>query len=293
MNLPGISGPTTDSTKGTDAVRVAFGDWPFWEKAIRAGLSERYAPSFVDLSRASLKDYDAVVPLQLIHYAALMRHSELRGSKFLHPSRGTVSLCNDKLKFFRFLDVHGFAESAPALRPPGPPYPYVWKKRRGWFGEQCHIVMSPQDESNLDLNDRDWFSQELVPGEFEFATHILRVRGEIRYVSTYIYKMGEGVHVKGVHDSPQQTRFMRGCLYLDLFADILARLEFEGTACIDYKVVNGRPVIFEINPRFGGSLCSDITTYLDAYVGSLVPQSTEPGFRPALLRLARRFFVSF
>ncbi len=25
-------------------------------------------------------------------------------------------------------------------------------------------------------------------------------------------------------------------------------------SCINYKVVNGQPVIFEINPRFGGSL---------------------------------------
>jgi hypothetical protein len=104
--------------------------------------------------------------------------------------------------------------------------------------------------------------------------------------------MASAALVNGVKDSPLHSGFMRGCIYLDLFSEILARLEFEGTACFDYKIVNGKPVIFEINPRFGGSLCSDITGYLDAYVGSLAPQSIEPGIRTALFRFSRRLFSS-
>ncbi|MGD0733075.1 MAG: ATP-grasp domain-containing protein, partial [Terracidiphilus sp.] len=204
-----------------------------------------------------------------------------------YPSFETVSLCDDKLTLAQFLTAEGFGELVPPLRSAGAPYPYVWKKRRGWFGMHCHIVKGPEDESGLDLKDPEWFAQEFVPGEVEFATHFLRVGGPIRYVSTFVHKMAAAGVVNGVQETPVDSKFMRGCLYLDIFSEILARIEFEGTACFDYKVVNGRPVLFEINPRFGGSLCTDVTAYLDAYVGSLAPQSTAPGLGTKLSRLAR------
>jgi hypothetical protein len=217
----------------------------------------------------------------------------MHGSKFHHPSSRVVDLCDDKLKLAQFLVEEGFADIVPPLRAAGAPYPYVWKKRQGWWGIHCHIVKGPQDESDLDLNDRDWFSQKFVPGEVEFATHILRVRGEIRYSSTFVHRMANASLVNGVKASPLHSGFIRGCLYLDLFSEILARLDFEGTACIDYKVVNGRPVIFEINPRFGGSLCADITAYLDAYAGSLEARPVEPGVISVLHRVSRRLLAGF
>ena len=249
--------------------RVAFGDFASWRELIRPNLDARYAPSFVDLSQVRLEDFDAVVPIQLTHYTPLFQHPELRGLKFFHPSREVVSLCDDKLRLTQFLIAQGFAGFVPPLRSSGAPYPYVRKKREGWWGMHCQIVRSPQDECGLDLADDTWFAQALVPGQAEFATHILRVRGRIRYVSTFIYEMATPEFVKGAVDNPFRTGFMTGCEYLDLFAEMLARLEYEGTACIDYKVVEGQPVVFEINPRFGGSLSSDVTAYLDAYVGAL------------------------
>jgi len=292
MNLLGEEGREPDSTASADPLRVAFGDCPNWEKLIRPHLDGRYAASFVDLSHTRLSKFDAVVPLQLNHYGPLRRHSGMQGSKFLLPSSHAVTLCDDKLKFSQFLVAEGFGDVIPGLRPAGKPYPYVWKKRRGWWGAHCRVVNGPQDEIDLDLKDHDWFAQELIPGEVEFATHVLRVDGEIRYTSTYVHKMSGGALINGVKDSPLHSGFMRSCLYLDLFSDILARLEFEGTACIDYKVVRGKPVIFEINPRFGGSLCSDITAYLDAYVGSLQSRSPRPGLRSRMSRLARLLFVN-
>jgi predicted ATP-grasp superfamily ATP-dependent carboligase len=47
---------------------------------------------------------------------------------------------------------------------------------------------------------------------------------------------------------------MSKCSYIDIFSDLLNAIGFEGLCCIDYKVKNGIPYIFEINPRFGGSL---------------------------------------
>ena len=249
--------------------RVAFGDFPAWAELIRPNLNVRYSPSFVDLSKARLEDFDAVVPLQIKHYKPLACRPELRGRKFFHPSPEVVSLCDDKLRLTQFLIAQGFGDFVPALRSSGAPYPYIRKKRKGWWGIDYQIVKGQEAERGLDLNDDAWFAQTFVPGRAEFATHILRTGGTIRYTSTFVYEMATPAFIRGARDTPLRTRFIPGCVYLDVFSEILARLEYEGTACIDYKVVRGQPVLFEVNPRFGGSLSQDVTAYVDAYLESL------------------------
>jgi hypothetical protein len=277
MSQLGGQKPTASADASRRVRRVAFGAFASWMDLIRPNLDARYAPSFVNLSQVRLEDFDAVIPLQIKHYAPLFCQPELRGLKFFHPSPEVVSLCDDKLRLTEFLIAQGFANFVPPLRSFGAPYPYVRKRRRGWWGMHCHIVKGLQDERDLDLSDDAWFAQAFVPGQVEFATHILRVGGQIRYASTFVYKMATPTFVKGAHGTPLHTRFIPGCVYLDLFSEILARLDYEGTTCIDYKVVDRQPVLFEINPRFGGSLSSDVTAYLDAYLGSLARPSLGNG----------------
>jgi predicted ATP-grasp superfamily ATP-dependent carboligase len=250
-------------------LRVGFGAHGNWPEYIRQHLDARYAPSFVDLAQADIDDFDVVVPVQIEHYQPLARLPALRGRKFLHPSAEVVALCDDKLKLNEFLVGEGFGNLVPPLRDFGAPYPYVRKKRQGWYGLHCQIVQSADDEQTLDLSDNAWFAQGYVPGEIECATHILRVGGRIRYASTFTYTMAAAALVKGQHHAPVSTAFAPGCSYLDCFTEMLEALEFEGTACVDYRVVSGQPVLFEINPRFGGSLCTDVTAYLDAYITAL------------------------
>jgi hypothetical protein len=247
--------------------RVAFGEFADWKDMLVSDLDTRFAASFVDLAQIDPAAFDAVVPLQLFHYEPLARHGAMRGRKFFHPSPQTVSLCDDKLALAAFLTAQGFGRFVPPPRAPGAPYPYLRKRRRGWNGEHCRIVNGPQDETDPD--DEEWFAQAFVPGHYEFATHILRAGGHIRYASTFAYKMATPTSIKGAHDKPRETLFMRGCNYLSLFAEILARLDYEGTACIDYKVFDGRPILFEVNPRCGSSLCQDVNAYLDAYLAAL------------------------
>jgi carbamoylphosphate synthase large subunit len=214
-------------------------------------------------------DFDVVVPLQIEHYAPLARFPEWRGRKFIVPSAEVVALCDDKLRLNDFFVAAGFGDFVPARRDYGAPYPYVRKRRHGCYGLHCRIVNDADDERDLHPGDAAWFAQAFVPGDIEYATHILRVGGRIRYVSTFTYTMAAAGLVKGALHAPVSTAFTPGCAHLDLFSAVLARLGFEGTACIDYRVVAGRPVLFEINPRFGGSLCADVTAYVDAYLAAL------------------------
>ena len=253
----------------TPPTRVGFGLHGNWPDYIRQNIDARYAPSFLDLSQADMDDFAAVIPLQIEHYPALARFPDLRGRKFILPSADVVALCDDKLRLNDFLVAAGFGDLVPARRDFGPPYPYIRKRRQGWYGLHCQIVNHADDEHDFDAGDEAWFAQAFVPGETEFATHILRVGGRIRYASTFTYTMAAPALVKGAHHKPASTTFAPGCAHLDVFTDILAGLDFEGSVCIDYRLVDGRPVLFEINPRFGGSLCNDVTAYVDAYLGSL------------------------
>lgn len=259
-------------TAPTGVRRVAFGEFQNWSVRIRDNLNARYAPDFVDLNTTDLDAYDAVVPVRRTHYEGLARRPDLRGRKFLHPSPDAVALCHDKLDLAHFLAAEGFGEIVPALRAPGPPYPYVWKRRQGAFGRECVVVDGPQVERDLDLADPDWFAQDLAAGMQEFATYMLRAGGQIRYVSTFIHQMGRTDAVLGDRHQPTVTHFRRGCPHGAVFAAILERLDYEGVACFDFKLVGERLQLFEINPRVGGSLLHDMTAYVDAYIGALAPR---------------------
>jgi predicted ATP-grasp superfamily ATP-dependent carboligase len=49
----------------------------------------------------------------------------------------------------------------------------------------------------------------------------------------------------------------------------LQAFDYSGTSCFNYKIADGRPKLFEINPRPGGSLRLDLNAYLDAYLAAL------------------------
>ena len=109
------------------------------------------------------------------------------------------------------------------------------------------------------------FRQRYVPGRTEFTTHILALDGEPKFATTFSFSFDCDYFVKGKQQE-WATMEITGTRYLDLFSQILRWLEFSGTCCFNYKIERGSPMIFEMNPRFGGSLCFDINSYLRAYL---------------------------
>ncbi|HXQ15763.1 MAG TPA: hypothetical protein VN814_14185 [Caulobacteraceae bacterium] len=100
---------------------------------------------------------------------------------------------------------------------------------------------------------------------------MLRADGVLHYVSTITYGMAGPMLVRGQNHVPISAQFRRSCAYTALLGEILSALDYQGTACFNYKVVDGKPLIFEINPRYGASLSVDVTGYVDAYFGALNP----------------------
>jgi len=126
----------------------------------------------------------------------------------------------------------------------------------------CYVVRDLKDELTFSqqINDPAYFCQELIPGSSEFATHILFMGGRIVKALNVRYEFETETPIKG------QNHFLytviHRCPYLKLFARMLRAIDFEGLCCVNYKVEGGRPLLLEINPRFGGSLAPYFFSFL-------------------------------
>jgi carbamoylphosphate synthase large subunit len=163
-----------------------------------------------------------------------------------------VDICDDKYLFSQTLQEKGFGDviSKFGIKLP---YPYMLKQRTAQSGDNCYIISNPDNERKFEdlLNDEGYYCQQLIKGANEYATHIIFIDHKITsFIIKYVFL--NDAYVKG-KDKFTHTKIC-DCPYLDLFSSILTAIEFEGLCCFNYKVVDGKPLIFEINPRFGGSL---------------------------------------
>jgi glutathione synthase/RimK-type ligase-like ATP-grasp enzyme len=143
--------------------------------------------------------------------------------------------------------------------------PYVLKGRSGFAGENVHLVLDDADARKLSATTAspNYFRQELVPGRYEYCAHILFIDGRIRRALCIQHDMAQDLSVKGKL-KPRRQAIVRS-RYLPVLARMLEALEFEGLCNIDFKVRDGKPLVMEINPRMGLSLCP----YFFAFVRSL------------------------
>lgn len=234
-----------------------FSPNPDWEPAIRRSF--RFTPHqirFGPLGLESADFADLVVPLTLEDTLSVSLESRARGTS--HPLAAApekIALCNNKHVLNETLRNLGFGdiipECSPELRPP-----YVLKKKIDQWGRNTRIIRNEYEEgrAGLDAHSDEYFRQRIVPGEEEYASHILMREGRILVSVTVRLKFAADIFVYGRDGLRPRDRTLSGCAHLALFERLLGALGFEGLCCIDYKVWKKQAALFEINPRFGASL---------------------------------------
>ena len=211
--------------------------------------------SFAEPGAENLRAHDLVVPLTLPDLARLRAFEPLLARNPLPlPDAACVALCDDKLACNRALVAAGFADNVPEIAD-SLPFPYVLKKRIDAWGDNTHVVASAGDECRLAalLRDPDYFCQAFVPGQREYAAHLLVRGGRIAAALVVEYGFERSLHKKCREQPPHYRRLRRGT-HLPLFRDMLKAIGYEGLCCVNYKLQDGRVRILEINPRFGASL---------------------------------------
>jgi hypothetical protein len=230
---------------------------PDWQDDIASGFSRSlHKVEFGPITPENAVKYDLVIPLSFADQDEVRRWPS-QGSKRSIPvaSEECVRLCDNKFEFNRALAEAGFGRYIPKMgngRELSPPY--IVKKRVGEWGQGCTMVFNPRDEIAVleQLHNPQYFTQEIIRGPFEFATHILFVNNKIVKSLNIMYAFDQECPIKG--QDVNVYRVIHRCPYLKLFSRILQTIGFQGLCCVNYKVANGQPYLLEINPRFGGSL---------------------------------------
>jgi carbamoylphosphate synthase large subunit len=246
--------------------RILFSDKPDWQPWIEArlaGLSLKFAdPRCVDLQGFSL-----IVPLTIEDALHLNERARLLPElPALVPSDRCIGICHDKLRFHQFLNSRGFTDAVPPLRRRGE-YPYILKPREGAFGVGMRIVHSAEDELRWDGTriSPTHFRQACITGFTEYTCHFIRSEGRTLFFRCLQFNYAEDLFIKGSETKPLNSVEVDHVAHQPLFDAILSALEYQGIGCFNYKVIAGQPTIFEINPRFGGSLVRFLDSVLPIY----------------------------
>ncbi|WP_417456014.1 hypothetical protein [Kordiimonas sp.] len=250
--------------------RILFSRKDDWEPHIRARL-KKFDADFADFSDSFLpfNDYDGVLPLTLdaaAHLRSLMQQGHQ--VRCLLPREETISLCNDKVAFNRFLLAGGFGAHVPDLGA-GVCFPYVLKRPIDEWGQSTVLIQDVEDEEkySASLKPEAHFKQAYIRGNREYACHLLVVGGRITFARTIEFGFSKDHFVFGKWAEPDTLKEINHSHFYPLFSAILEQLGYQGFCCFDYKLdAEGQPKIFELNPRVGGSLRHFINNALNAYL---------------------------
>lgn len=207
-----------------------------------------------EVSSQRLADYDLVLPYTLNDIEALRPHAQaLENSLVPLPDAAAVALCNDKAALDQQLTERGFGDHIPSIQTKTAE-PFLIKKRISAYSQDIHTVLegATDEASQHLLEDPAYYCQRYIAGKSEHALHAIMRGGQLAAWINIAYHYDTEYPIKGI----TQVRYNRieDCQPIRLFESLLQEIGFEGLCCINYKMEGGRPMLLEINPRFGGSL---------------------------------------
>ena len=173
-----------------------------------------------------------------------------------------VQLMADKLKLTENLNAHGFARYVPKTwtNPTDSTFPCIIKPRELNGAQGIKILKSFHELQTVlsepEFNLKSCFFQDFISSDVEYVCHIVALNGEILFSNYFKYTMPNLEMVRG-WDSPTTINNCGSNLNFEvfiIFKEIIKLLNYTGPCNIDFKMINGVPKIFEINPRLGGSL---------------------------------------
>ena len=175
----------------------------------------------------------------------------------LYPDARAVETLCDKRRFAEYMTENGLLDLCPTnySRPQDIRLPCIVKRTRGLH--RTRVVHTSVELDALLANealDPDHFAlQEFIPGDADYTTHAIVKNGRLLWSSTLRFvKDGEtrfGLEFKTMEPFPSPPSV------LEAAERILCPLDYSGPCNVDYTIrESGQAAVFEINPRFGGSM---------------------------------------
>lgn len=184
--------------------------------------------------------------------------------KYIFPSKHhqTIETLYYKDKFAKFMNEY-FSNCVP------PTYfddkqlifPTIMKPIDGCAGYGIIIFKNKGEYENSKIKfNNTYIIQEYVCSAYITTGHFLCDSGNILWTAIYTSKSAEYVIKRGAITNYTKRNLSEN--EINVFSDILKKLNYHGLCCIDYCIDNNDKIkIFEINPRIGGSLVNDTTDF--------------------------------
>ena len=260
------------------------------DRAFRVPLSVE--PQYIDriLEIAIGESAGLIVPTiddELVLFGEAAPRFAAAGIRVAVSAPATTSLCDDKYLTCAALRANGVTAATswlPSELPATPAFPLFVKPRRGRGGIGAYAIRNTKDLEFFLGYVADPIVQEYLDGP-EFTIDML-CDFDGRVLS--IVPRRRDVIRAGVID--------RGCTvnHPDLIAlaqACAAALPFIGAINIQCRMVGGRPVVFEINPRFSGGIPLTIESGAD-FPKMLVDLAAGRAVEPAIGRFRDRLWMT-
>ncbi len=203
----------------------------------------------------------------------------------LAPTRRAHDTCDDKRRFARFMAAAGLADLMPrSWEDKGDcRFPCLVKRNNRSGSDGVAIVNSPAELEAVmavpPFRRRPVMFQELVDGLVDHATHTVAVAGRIVWHTSYAYDIDPATRLQTSAVHATRRRIGTPPAVLAQFERVLAALRYDGPASFDWRPRGSGFVLFEVNPRFGGSMMLPINRDdLRAGVSAVLAHARPPGW---------------
>ena len=222
---------------------------------------------FYEFDEVDLSIFDMVVPLTIhAQKYANMHYDFLVSKKAIIPSNYCIDLCNNKEAFVEHLEKNDLGVFTPKING-NLSFPYILKKKIGAWGVDTYIIHNSKDELARikEIHSGNYFRQQFIEGREEYAAHVVISNNTIVFFKALRSIFNEKYFVKGKHYKPVSVTEVDHNHLKSTFRDILVSMGYQGVCCFDYKIVNNNLMIFEVNPRYGGSMNCFVDEALHSY----------------------------
>lgn len=179
----------------------------------------------------------------------------------LIPDRHAVDTLGNKAAFAAYVDGYGLSDLCPTTykTKEQAEFPCILKRVNAAYGLGSMILRSKQELEELlrneALSQEEFILQSLVAGTTEYSTHCVCKDGRILWSCSFVFEMDGPEEIRRGMDCKEMRAIKSSDDTLSTIERVLAPLGYSGPCNIDYKRSEaGAITIFEVNPRFGGSL---------------------------------------
>jgi predicted ATP-grasp superfamily ATP-dependent carboligase len=140
-------------------------------------------------------------------------------------------------------------------------YPCIYKLCVSSGGASSHIIENKtQLIKTLRNNKQHFVIQEYITSCDEYSGHFYVRDGNIIFSKIYHLVNKKTNYIQKGRMLNYNTVDNQN--YINVFQSIFKMMNYTGFACIDYKLINNIPIIFEINPRLGATIVVGIEDFI-------------------------------